>query len=206
MQDSIAVPGVSEAEWLYGRPQVRTYELPGCGDQERFWEMWGSRQAEVVLVLRRPDGRLLLQTKRFYPAGTYRLASGGIRAGEDLLAAVRRETQEETGLPAQPVRFLGILRYRFQHCAEPLERASYVFLLDVGPGAPCPTDESEQISAYCEVPARDLPAIAERLEHLAGEWGVWGRFRAIAHWFVAEMLGGMSNARLQAPNAKRGVA
>jgi 8-oxo-dGTP pyrophosphatase MutT (NUDIX family) len=183
-----AVPGVAEAEHLYGPPQVRTYDLGDCGDADRFWEMWKQRQAEVVLVLRRPNGRLILQTKAFYPAGTYRLPTGGIRPGEALLAAVRRETREETGLAAEPVRFLGHLRYRFRRLGAPAERRSYVFLLDAGPGEVRPQDETEQITAFREVSPAELSGVAARLAGMAGEWGVWGRFRALAHEFVAGVL------------------
>ncbi len=189
MQHRVAIAGVAEAERLYGRPVERAYELPDCGDLDRFWEMWESREAEVVLVLRRADGCVLLQTKLFYPPGAYRLPSGGIRADEDVLAAVLRETREETGLPARPVRFLGVLRYRFEHCAQPMERASYVFLLEAGPGRPWPQDEAEQISGFREVPPGELVAVAEQLERLPGEWAVWGRFRALVHRFVAEAMG-----------------
>lgn len=188
MMHSMAVPGVAEAECLYGEPQVCTYDLGDCGDVDRFWEMWEQRQAEVVLVLRRPNGRVALQTKAFYPAGTFRLPSGGIRPGEDLLAAVRRETQEETGLAAQPLCFLGILRYRFRRLGVPAERESYVFLLDAGPAELRPQDEAEQITASREVPPAELAGVAAQLSAMAGEWRVWGRFRALAHGFVAGVL------------------
>ncbi|MCS7179708.1 MAG: NUDIX domain-containing protein, partial [Anaerolineae bacterium] len=51
----------------------------------------GDREGEVVLLLRRADGSLLLHTKTFYPDGVYRLPSGGIRRGEKVLAAAARE-------------------------------------------------------------------------------------------------------------------
>lgn len=188
MMQPTPVPGVAEAERLYGRPQVRTYDLGDCGDVDRFWEMWEQRQAEVVLVLQRPTGRIILQTKAFYPAGTFRLPSGGIRPGEDLLAAVRRETWEETGLAAQPVSFLGNLRYRFQRLGVPEERESYVLLLAAGPGELRPQDETEQITAFREVPPAELAGVAAQLAGMAGEWRVWGRFRALAHGFVAGVL------------------
>lgn len=188
MCDCLAALGLAEAERLYGRPAVRRYDLGDCGDLERFWEMWRKRQAEVVLAIGRPGGRLLLQTKAFYPEGTYRLPSGGIEEGEPLLDAVRREMCEETGLEAQVLRFLGVLCYRFRRQGEAQERASYVFLVDGGAGVPASHDEAERISGFCEVPAAELDAVAERLARLPGEWVVWGRFRALAHRFVAEAM------------------
>jgi len=189
LEECLATPGLVEAEQLFGRPEWRTYVLPpGWGDADAFWDMWKSRLAEVVLVLRRPDGRLILQSKRFYPAGAYRLPTGGIRPGEELTLAVRRETLEETGLAAEISRFLGVLCYRFQRRGEPMERASYVFLLEVGPGPLVPQDEAEQITAFREVLPSQLPAVARQLEALPGDWAIWGRFRALGHWFVAESM------------------
>ena len=189
--------GVAEAGRLHGRPVVRTYDLGDCGDEDRFWEMWQARLAEVVLVLRRPDGRIVLQTKSFYPAGTFRLPTGGVRAGEDLLAAVRRETWEETGLQARIVRFLGVLRHHFRRRGVAMERASFVFLLEAGPGRLQPQDGSERISAFREVPPRALESVAGQLESLSGEWAVWGRFRALVHRFVAEAMRRTSDVRPQ---------
>lgn len=188
MADTTSVPGLAEAERLYGRPVERSYELGACGDLERFWHMWSHRQGEVVLVLQRPDGRILLQSKAFYPAGTFRLPSGSIQAGEPLLEAVQRELREETGLTGRVLRFLGILHYHFTRCAQEQERASYVFLLSIGPEPVRPEDESEQITLAREVRPEELHAIAQSLEHMGGEWAVWGRFRALAHEFVASVM------------------
>lgn len=189
MAETLEMPGVAEAERLYGRPEVRDYELAECGDLDRFWEMWRNRLGEVVLVIRRPDGRVILQSKDFYPPGTYRLPTGGTQAGEDLLAAVRRELVEETGLTdVRITHFLGVLRYHFRRCHQPMTRVSYVFVLEAGPGAMRPQDQTERISDFREVPVAELEAIAGHLEHMQGEWAVWGRFRAIVHRFVAEKL------------------
>lgn len=188
MRDCLAAPGMAEAERLYGRPEVRHYDLGDWGDLERFWTMWAKRRSEVVMAIRRPGGRVLLQTKAFYPEGAYRLPSGGIWQGEALLDAARRETLEETGLEVQVLRFLGALCYRFRRAGATQERASYVFLLDGGAGPLVPQDQVERISGYCEVPLAELDAVAARLEQLPGEWAVWGRFRALVHRFVLEVM------------------
>lgn len=189
MRGCPAVPGLAAAEACCGRPEVREYDLGARGDQERFWEMWEARQAEVVLVIRRPNGRVVLQTKGFYPPGAYRLPTGGIRPQEDLLAAVRREMREETGLEARIVRFLGVLCYRFTRRGEAMTRASYVFLLQAGTEEMRPQDGQERISGFREVPVDELEGVAAHLEGLAGEWAVWGGFRALVHRFVAEAGG-----------------
>ncbi|HOQ98287.1 MAG TPA: NUDIX hydrolase [Anaerolineae bacterium] len=184
MDDCLAVPGLVEAERLYGRPEVRYYDLGDCGDERRFWDMWQKRQGEVVLVIHRSGGRVVLQTKQFYPPGTYRLPSGGIEPGEALLDAVRREMREETGLEARIERFLGALCYRFRRAGRAEERASYVFLLGGGAQPLASHDAAERISGFREVPSEELSAVAAQLESLPGEWAVWGRFRALVHRFV----------------------
>ncbi len=188
MQGCQDQPGLAEVERLFGRGVVREYDLDDCGDQPRFWQMWHKRQAEVVLVIRRPGDRVLLHTKQFYPPAAYRLPSGGIDQGEELLAAVRREMLEETGLEARIERYLGVLCYRFRRAGQLLERASFVFVLDGGAGPLGPQDESEQITDFREVPTGELAEVARNLENQPGEWAVWGGFRALVHRFVAQEL------------------
>jgi ADP-ribose pyrophosphatase YjhB (NUDIX family) len=183
------VAGLAEAEERLGTPVERTYDLDDWGDDRRFWEMWESRKAEVILVICREGGRVVLQTKRFYPEGVFRLPTGGVREGERLLEAVRRELREETGLEASPERFLGVLHYRFRRGGRAMERASYVFLVRGGAAPLAPQDEGEGISAFRDVPLSELPSVARSLESLPGDWAVWGAFRALAHRFVAEVVG-----------------
>jgi len=186
--ECLSAAGLAEAEQRYGRPEVRRFDLGDVGDEERFWEMWRARRAEVVLVIRRAGGRVLLQTKSFYPEGTYRLPTGGVREGEPLLDAVRREMLEETGLEAEIVRFLGVLCYDFRRGGQAQQRASYVFLLDNRTGLPAPCDEAERISGFREVSLPELALVSQQLEQIPGEWAVWGRFRALAHRFVDEVM------------------
>ena len=69
------------------------------------------RRGEVIMAIRHEDGRIWMHTKVFYPAGIYRLPSGGIEAREMALDAARREVWEEAGLCAEPLQCVGILRY-----------------------------------------------------------------------------------------------
>ncbi len=151
-----------------------------------YWhKKMAQRRGEVVLVIRRPNGRLILHTKSFYPADTYRLPSGGIRQGENVLDATWREVQEETGLEVELERFLGLLEYELQHRDEKLPFVSYVFLMRERGGHLAPQDESEQITAFREVSIDELAMVAEALRSLPAPWGDWGAFRALAHEFVA---------------------
>jgi 8-oxo-dGTP pyrophosphatase MutT (NUDIX family) len=137
------------------------------------------RTAEVVLVVPRPTGRVLVHTKNFYPAGVWRLPTGGIHRGESIESAVRREVVEETGLPLAPTRFLFHLRF----CWDGFEKdfQSFGFLLSSDDGTPESRDPKEQITAFRESTRDGIEAIAQRLETLQGNWNAWGRFRAAPH-------------------------
>jgi NAD+ diphosphatase len=155
-----------------------------------------SRFAEVCMVVRRPTGDVLLSIKTFYPRGAYRLPTGGIDKDEPILEALIRETLEETGLLLEANRFLAALTYLDGPAGPPVFH-TFAFLLDDPSGAPVtPLDEHEQIESYVEVPVSELPAVADRLDHLSpdgapgiGNWDAWGRFRAHAHRAVHEALG-----------------
>ena len=47
---------------------------------------------------------------------------------------------------------------------------------------------AEDITEFREVPLADLPSIAEDLRHVPPPRTGWGRWRAVAHNFVYEML------------------
>ena len=184
------VRGIEEAAARFGRPVERSYRLDvGPEDFQHRKRIRAKRCGEVILAVRRKNGKFLLHTKTFYPPGAYRLPSGGVEPGEDLATAVVREAHEETGLDLCIERFLGILRYRF--CWQGLESefTSYVFLLSEIGGSLAAQDVGERISGYREVPLGELPEVARALEHLADPgWEAWGRFRAPAHRFLAEVL------------------
>ena len=182
-------PGMAETIARYGRPLVRALTLPVSADTMDDWQNERShRAAEVVLLLRRPNGRYLVHTKSFYPTGVFRLLSGGIHAGEPLLEAAQREAYEETGRAAAVERFVGELRYLFVHGERRRAFRSFLFELALGEGPLCPTDTDEAITAYRDVTLAELAEIATQLEQLPPDWGDWGRFRATAHRLALEAL------------------
>ena len=154
-----------------------------------------SRFAEVCMVVRRPDGNLLLSIKTFYPRGAYRLPTGGIDRDEPIFEALLRETHEETGLAPEPRRFLAALTYR-DGPSGPAVFHTFAFLLEDLTGAAVRSlDEHEQIESYIEEPLTELPRIADRLDRIPADgapgipnWDAWGRFRAHAHRAVHEAL------------------
>ena len=149
------------------------------------------------MVVRRPNGKLLLSIKTFYPRGAYRLPTGGIDHGESILAAVVRETAEETGLQTEVRRFVAQIAYRPRSArsGQPIFH-TFAFLLDELGGTLGSLSEHEQIEEYIEVDPRELRSVADRLEHvtsehsaaIGGDWADWGKFRAVVHRAVADAL------------------
>jgi 8-oxo-dGTP pyrophosphatase MutT (NUDIX family) len=155
------------------------------------------RYGEVLMAVRRPNGKLLVAIKTFYPRGAYRLPTGGIHHGEPIHDALLRETKEETGLSTSVRRFLATIAYRGRSSptAAPLFH-TFAFLLDELGGTLGALDTEEQIEDWREMAPSELRAQATVLEALAtegtksigGSWSDWGRFRAIAHRAVADAL------------------
>jgi 8-oxo-dGTP pyrophosphatase MutT (NUDIX family) len=160
------------------------------------------RRAEICYVMHRgdPAAGVLLHIKTFYPAGAYRLPTGGIQVGERVLHALAREVWEETGLQlglepgqVQLNRLLGILVYDLLHRQlGPVEFATYFFLVQMPPAAELhPLDADEHIGGWDWCSPSDLGHAAEVLDSVylrSSTWADWGHFRAAGHRFVAELL------------------
>ena len=146
------------------------------------------RMGEVVLLLCRSDEEALLHTKSFYPPGTYRLPSGGIRPGEGVIEAARREAAEETGLSIREPRPLGLLTYTLRDGRRRCFFHSWLVAASVE-GEPHPNDGAEQIDGFRWVAVEELPRVAETLRRLPSEWSGWGRFRALAHEVACQWWG-----------------
>ena len=155
------------------------------------------RVGEVCMIVRRPNRKVLLSIKTFYPRGAYRLPTGGIHHGEGIFDALERETLEETGLETTIRRFLGVIAYRPRSSPDgPPIFHTFAFLLDEVGGMLEARDREERIEEYREVDPAELPAVADGLERvtsmhsvdIGGDWADWGRFRAVAHRVVHEAL------------------
>jgi 8-oxo-dGTP pyrophosphatase MutT (NUDIX family) len=161
------------------------------------------RRAEICYVMHQgdPGEGVLLHRKRFYPAGAYRLPTGGIHWEEEVESTLAREIREETGLevgadaPAVQVeRFLGLLSYDLVHRGDgrTYPFATYHFLVRARPGVVLtPQDPVEEIDGWQWRPAAELGQVAGSLENVyrqTPDWGDWGRFRALSHIFVVEQL------------------
>ena len=180
---------VAELARQYGPLERRHYVLEMGERTFAYWrEVCNDRRGEVALFILRPSGNVILHTKEFYPEGIYRVPTGGIEWGEDVVTAVHREAREETGLTVAIERCLGVLEYEFRYRGETLPFVSYVFLLRENSGELCPQDKDERITSLREVPLTELEAVARNLRALEADWRDWGHYRAIAHSFVADCL------------------
>lgn len=190
MNDLIDEKEVAELARRYGPLERRHYVLEVGERGFAFWqEKRSDSRGEVALFILRPSGNLILHTKESYPEGIYRIPTGGIEWGEDVVTAVHREAREETGLTVTIERCLGVLEYEFRYQGKTLPFASYIFLLRENGGQLRPQDKGERITAFCEVPLTELETVAQKLRTLEMNWRDWGQYRAIAHSFAAEVLG-----------------
>ena len=186
---------IVELAGRYGEPRhVDATIHDGFDDPIRRRDRYG----EVLMAVRRPNGKLLVAIKTFYPRGAYRLPTGGIHHGESVHDALLRETKEETGLETRVRRFLATIAYRGRSSPRgaPLFH-TFAFLLDELSGTLGALDTDEQIEDWREMTPAEVREQAAVLESLAtegtksigGSWGDWGRFRAVAHRAVADSLG-----------------
>ncbi|MEP6694406.1 MAG: NUDIX hydrolase [Chloroflexota bacterium] len=185
---------IADLALRYGEPiRIDATIHDGFDDPIRRKDRFG----EVLMVVRRPNGKLLVAIKTFYPRGAYRLPTGGIHHGESIYDALLRETKEETGLETVVRRFLATIAYRGRSspATAPLFH-TFAFLLEEQSGTLGALDTDEQIEDWREMSAEELLAQADLLEGLStegkksigGSWADWGKFRAVAHRAVHEAL------------------
>ena len=192
IENLISPEEIEELSTYCGPMERRGYslEMGGKGFEDWRRKSPADRRGEVVFVVKRPAG-VVLHTKDFYPPGTYRLPSGGVGWGESVLSALHREAREEMGLEIEVERFLGLLEYEFRCQDETIPFVSYVFLVREAGGELAPQDKEERILSFRHVPMAELSAVADSLRAMEEDWRDWGEFRAIAHDFVVEMMGGI---------------
>lgn len=146
------------------------------------------RRGEVVFCVIRPNGKIITVTCDEYPKGIFRIPTGGIGHGEDILEAVFRETQEELGLETEIMEFAGVLKIKFQHKEEAVMFYSYLFILKEKGGRLLEDASDDEVSQVREVDMMELELTARDLLNLKGRWSDWGRFRYETTNAVLEFL------------------
>jgi 8-oxo-dGTP diphosphatase len=76
------------------------------GHTERMSESELAIRPGVVAILRDRGGRILLHRRRV--GGAWAPPSGSVEPGDDVIAAIRRELREETGLSAKVTGLIGV--------------------------------------------------------------------------------------------------
>lgn len=184
-----------EVAWLasrYGPSQRLHVSITMAETEFTYW--WQklvqqrNRRGEVVLAIQRADGSVLLHTKSFYPAGLYRLPTGGVLPWEKVLSGARREAKEETGFDIRIMRMVSVITYHFHNGGRHMPFVSYVLLAHSDGVQPVVADTAEHINAFCFVSPAQLRHVAQALRQLSGQLAGWGAFRAVPHELVAEAL------------------
>ncbi len=185
----------TEVAWLMSRygPGQRLHVSIAMAETEfaYWWQklvQQRNQRGEVVLAIQRADGSVLLHTKSFYPAGLYRLPTGGVLPWEKVLFGARREAKEETGFDIRIVRMAGIVTYHFHNGGRHMPFVSYVLLARSDGIQPVVADTAEHISDFRFIPPAQLRHIAQALRQLRGQLAGWGAFRALPHELVADVL------------------
>lgn len=187
-------PGEAEEQALiaqYGPTVQRQAEFDLDENGLRYWlnaTAVRKRRAEVVLIVQRPDERILLHTKSHHPPGTYRFPTGGVQESEDVLEALEREMWEELSVCLPVVAMPGIVHYQFRYDKWTIPFASYLFLLQATQNlAPRPKDAIEAISGFRWVEPGDVQAAFQQLRGVSHYWMGWGPFRAAPHQLFSEI-------------------
>jgi 8-oxo-dGTP pyrophosphatase MutT (NUDIX family) len=171
-------------------PDVRLQQVTVEVEPRQIGLLGRGREAEVIFVLRRPPDEVLLVNKAAYPAGTYRLPTGGVEAAESPQAAAVREIYEETGYRVTGPGLVGVVDYTLYWqeppAPQPTDTAfvSYVFTAEVADDQEPEAALPGEIQGYRWVPLHELDEIARHLRSLPQDWVYWGRFRAVSYEFI----------------------
>ena len=193
----VAAEELKTLENRYGKFPVEDVDLEMSSRSVRFYrKAFKNRRGEILFVLRRRSGKLLLHTKHKYPPDLYRIPGGGIDWGEPVPTSLRREVHEETQFEVQQERFLGVIQYRFHTSdsdapEQDVHFVSFVFEVPDVEGEPVAEDESEGISGFRWTEVDQLECVSTALRALPNDRvgsGDWGRFRAVGHDFVLKRL------------------
>lgn len=135
------------------------------------------RRGEVVFCVVRPNGRIITTAGADYPENIYRIPTGGLGYGEDIIKAVHREVMEELGIDVEITEFAGALKIKLKHGHDSVMFYSYLFILKEVGGRLLEDALDDEISRIKEVDIGGLRWVVESLYNAPGSWDNWGKFR-----------------------------
>jgi 8-oxo-dGTP diphosphatase len=135
------------------------------------------RRGEVVFCVIRPNGRIVTVTCDEYPDGVFRIPTGGIGYGENIIEAVFREVKEELGIDTVIDSFAGVLKIKFVYKQESAMFYSYIFIMHETGGKIFVDASDDEVSEIKEVDLEGLKDVTSSLKNITGKWRDWGKFR-----------------------------
>ena len=182
---------VAELSARYGTPVKRSFHVQADDYIYSYrFNRTLDRRAEVVFAIEDEAGQLWVHAKSHYPSNIYRLPTGVVHWDELVIDGLLREVKEETGVPVEITRFLGIIEYQFCYGASIAPFASYIFHLRATGIDSLSTQQGEPISEFRAVSPPQLRQVADNLRSLMGVRRAWGAWRALAHDLVYDTLPG----------------
>ncbi len=182
---------------LYGGAPAITHRLSDPVSDFAFWrDRMLDRRGEVVFGLLRggPDGRMVVTRAADYPAGVFRVPSGGIAHGETVIDALYREVAEELGLAFKVVAYAGKVEFEFASGAGRVRFPSYCFLLEQAGDAskqPVEAAKDREIDSWQGADPDQIQSCVAGLLALTGRWADWGEYRARTTAVLAEAWSGL---------------
>jgi len=146
------------------------------------------RHAEVAFAVERKNGKIIVIRTNFYPAGIYRIPTGGINFGEDVIDALNREIAEELGIKTEVKRFLGAVKYLINYKDENLNFYSFVFWVKELSGEILTDAIENEIGEFIEVDHAALDEICNNLKNNTSRWKDWCGFRLQTTQFILDYI------------------
>src|SRR5262245_289741 len=161
----------------YGEPRILEWEGEISEREYGIATYDPLRTHDVTLFILNGD-RLALIRKHPFPPDVWRPPGGGVKEGEDFVAAVLREAYEETGLRVELRRYLVEARARFASGGRVLDWRTHVLEATTGDEALEPQDLDEIAEARWGTLDELAGPLRERL--LATGRAFW-RYRVALH-------------------------
>ena len=126
----------------YGQPVPLDWEGE-ISDREHALATYDPRRMHDVTLFIFNGDRLALIRKHGFEPDVWRPPGGGVKAGEEFVAGVRREALEETGLRIELQRYLVAANARFLYGPHDVQWRTHVFLATTGDVELAPRDVDE---------------------------------------------------------------